>query len=71
MYNKNYFDKYREANRNKLNEYARNYYKNRILNDPTYKLNLNNKIKLTRHKKIIDFGHQIRKVGRPIKINTM
>ena len=68
-YNKEYIDQYRKKNNDKINLYYRTYYKNRIANDPDYKLKINERIKLARHKKIISNGNEIKKVGRPIKNN--
>ena len=68
-YNKEYSDNYRNANREKINLYYRTYYKNKIAIDPEFKLKINERIKLARHKKIISNGIEIKKVGRPVKNN--
>ena len=65
--NKEYRDNYRKANRLIINLCYRNYYKDRIANDPDYKLKMNERFKLARH---ISNGIKIKNVGRLIKNNN-
>ena len=63
-----YFRNYRENNRGKINEISRNFYHNKIDNDPLYRLIINQRTTKNKHKILIESGLPIRSVGRSLKI---
>lgn len=60
--------KWRQANPNKLAEYARNYYHKRVAKDPDYKKKLCEKEKENKAKRNSIYSK--RSVGRPLKYKT-
>ena len=60
--------KWRQANPNKLAEYARNYYHKRVAKDPDYKKKLCEKEKENKAKR--NSIYLKRSVGRPLKYKT-
>ena len=63
---KEYYRAYQNKNRNKIREYCRRYYKNKVI-DEGYRLELNRKTLENRHNRLIRNGLEIKPRGRPRK----